>query len=460
MLELIGRLHILILHLPIGILLLGVLLEWLHYFKLSTIPISVRSLIFGIGSLATLGASLTGYLLSTSGDYHPTHIQYHQWAAYITIVLSIAVCLSLQYYQGRMSLLLTMLIAVSITITGHLGGSITHGQDFLTMSQDKSTETSAPIFAFADPKTAELYTDIVYPILQARCISCHQASKTKGKLRLDTYELMLKGGKSGKSLLGSVKDAELMRRIELPVSHEEHMPPQDKPQLTEDEKSIIALWLQQGADPSLTISDITAQRDIVPMLLRMQALSLSSAPHPDGHAIVDQPRIEAPKLDMQHLALMQSMNIIALPESEQSALLNVNLVNVDHMTPQHWDAISKVSENIARLRISDHPLQPQDIIRISTMTHLSKLYMDNTQLTDEGLMELSRLKNLTYLNISNNPVTDTGIHKIDALQQKLNIIYAYQTAISIDSLPSGMKIVRGGFSLKTYPEDTIRIPQN
>jgi hypothetical protein len=73
-----------------------------------------------------------------------------------------------------------------IIITGHLGGSLTHGSDFLTKGfSEKDSVAEKEIKPIADVQEANVYADIVQPIFESKCYSCHNKSKKKGKLRLD-----------------------------------------------------------------------------------------------------------------------------------------------------------------------------------------------------------------------------------------------------------------------------------
>ena len=57
---------------------------------------------------------------------------------------------------------------------------------------------------------------------------------------METKELLLKGGKTGKLWDSTAADfGLLMKRIHLPVETKKHMPPQGKPQLTDDRNGNI-----------------------------------------------------------------------------------------------------------------------------------------------------------------------------------------------------------------------------
>ena len=69
-------------------------------------------------------------------------------------------------------------------------------------------------------------------ILAAHCVKCHGPTKQKGKLRVDSLEALLQGGKKGPALVpGSPEKSSIVQRVKLPLSDDRHMPPSDEPQL-------------------------------------------------------------------------------------------------------------------------------------------------------------------------------------------------------------------------------------
>src|SRR5437879_11958785 len=57
----------------------------------------------------------------------------------------------------------------------------------------------------------------VAPILHDKCFQCHGPQKKKGKLRLDTFENVMRGGKDGVIVKpGDPSGSEIFRRITLP----------------------------------------------------------------------------------------------------------------------------------------------------------------------------------------------------------------------------------------------------
>lgn len=87
-----------------------------------------------------------------------------------------------------------------------------------------------PITAAKQPKVdahTPVYTAYVAPpVLSAKCTSCHNPQKTKGALDLTSIEGIQKGGENGEVWVAHrPEESLLLQRIELPLEHEEHMPP-------------------------------------------------------------------------------------------------------------------------------------------------------------------------------------------------------------------------------------------
>ena len=110
-------------------------------------------------------------------------------------------------------------------------------------------------FAQAEEKSGKnVFTHLIRPVLDAKCVQCHGADKDKGKLRMHTKEDFLKGGKEvGEDIVikGNVDDSELIYRITLPKDDDEAMPPfKDKEHynpVTPQELQVMKAWIKLGA---------------------------------------------------------------------------------------------------------------------------------------------------------------------------------------------------------------------
>lgn len=97
------------------------------------------------------------------------------------------------------------------------------------------------------------------PIFEAKCNKCHNEAKSKGDLRMDTFEMVMKGGKNGAEkknniVPGKPDESLTIQSIILPVDDDDHMPPEGKDQLTPAEIAAIRYWVQAGASATQKLS--------------------------------------------------------------------------------------------------------------------------------------------------------------------------------------------------------------
>ena len=90
------------------------------------------------------------------------------------------------------------------------------------------------------------YLKAVKPVLAARCYSCHGALKQNSGLRLDTAELLRKGGKHGPAIVAGKPDASLLIKKVSAHSLDERMPPEGEP-LKPEQIAVLREWVAAGA---------------------------------------------------------------------------------------------------------------------------------------------------------------------------------------------------------------------
>lgn len=156
---------------------------------------------------------------------------------------------------------------LSVALAGHLGATLTHGEllDHLPWAAPPEKSTDLTISLPAEPT---VFTAVIQPLLQARCVGCHGAEKEKGKLRLDSYTAMLGQGKSGEtSIVPADPDhSQCLLRMKLGKDDDDHMPPADEAQCTPAEIDVLTWWVQAGADPKLALKGAPAPPTILSQL--------------------------------------------------------------------------------------------------------------------------------------------------------------------------------------------------
>src|SRR5688572_15424106 len=254
-LQVTGRTHPLILHFPIVLVVMYVVAAWLLPRNTTNDAFAnAKDILLLLASLMAAITALAGLFLSREEGYDAEALQGHKLSG---IGLSVFLLL---WYSARKFISknrITGVMASSaalflIVFTGHKGSVITHGEGFI-LAPARPEKKIPPV----SPEDAEVFTHLVQPILENKCMSCHNARKAKGELVMETKELLLKGGKSGVLWDSTAEDFGLMlQRVHLPLAAKKHMPPEGKPQLTEEEIAVIEQWIRHGADFTLKVAHL------------------------------------------------------------------------------------------------------------------------------------------------------------------------------------------------------------
>ncbi len=229
MMDFLGAFHPLVLHIPIGVIIAAFLLEVIHHFqKTHALKQSIKILL-GFAAITAIVAAILGYFLSQKGGYQGATLQIHQWSG-----IGVALLTTLFFLlKSRLSIqgvwIAWGINLLVLTVAGHFGGSLTHGEDFLVKDAPgfikTAFSTEDEVVANVHPDSAVVFTDIIQPIVKEKCISCHNESKKQGSLDLSNKATWKKGGKNGDLFdPENIDQSLLLHRIFLPLDHEEHMP--------------------------------------------------------------------------------------------------------------------------------------------------------------------------------------------------------------------------------------------
>lgn len=457
--EFIGRTHPLLVHLPIGILLLAVLFHFLSVNNRNENLKPAVKLILLVGAFSALVSCITGYLLSGSSQYDEALVLKHQWFG---IGLTAVAFTAYYFYNKNIELVkwITPVMGLLIFITGHFGGSLTHGEGFLTKGIiGKNNSADVLLKPIPNVQEAVVYSDIVQPILQAKCYNCHSATKQKAALRLDEQEFILKGSENGKVLIaGNTNESELIQRVMLPVDDDDHMPPKSKSQLTIDQMELLKWWVNSGADFHKKVAETNQPENIKPFLASLQ----NGGQKPVATAIADIPQQEINKAPDSIIQKLKQLDVAVSPVSQSSNYLTVNFASIDSVTFRHMQLLKSISKQIAWLKLSSVKINDSEFSVIGNLTSLTRLYLNKTTAGDKALMHLKNLEQLQYLNLSETAVTANGLNSLSGLK-KLKQLFLYQTNISpegynlLKKTLTGCIIDTGGYKVPFLQEDTMKV---
>lgn len=250
-LDLLGRAHPLILHAPLGVLPAIALLEFGAALFRRPLPRGAVLTLACFNAIAAVLAAVSGVLLARDG-YEGDTVGTHKILGIALAALSVVAAV-LAAFARRLPFRVVLLVALGVMVpAGHLGGTLTHGADFLfPKAKTKAPAPSpSPVATDGTPaaKPASEFERVIRPFLERTCTKCHNPDKKKGELLLIDAAGITKGGENGAVLVpGKPDESPLLTRCELPLDHDDHMPPPEKPQPTKEELAALRAWIANGA---------------------------------------------------------------------------------------------------------------------------------------------------------------------------------------------------------------------
>nr|WKN36517.1 hypothetical protein K4G66_29585 [Tunicatimonas sp. TK19036] len=442
-----GRFHPLIIHFPIVLIGLLLLLEALNTFNLITFTSPIRWLMLGMAMLSSLTAILLGYLLYQTGEYTGDVMQVHLWAgigvAIGTLWLGFLLLQSLAHPSIRyQQAYLVVLLATNgvLVFASHQGGSLTHGTDYLT----EYVPSLQPVPVKAEEEML-VYHDVIVPMLDAKCYSCHNEHKTKGDLLLTNLADMTTGGKSGEPGLtpGEPEQSEVWNRVVLPEDHDDHMPPEGKPSLTATEMDILRWWIETGTDPNTAYLDALADSSIA-LPITDYVAGLRAA-----HRMQWKAEQELAELVSQVVYEEAPYLIENDPEAPDLVTLQMRFPPVAFQD-QDLIAIRPLYEQLSEVSLISSEISDDGLYHIGQMKQLRSLNLQKTNIDGSGLVYLTELPQLETLDLSHTDVTDANLLYITRFPA-LRELYLYETPVSKPVLEA----------LQTHcPSLTINITRN
>ncbi len=134
-------------------------------------------------------------------------------------------------------------------ITPRLGSFPTFAAALAIANLLHANPAPAPAAAAPAPATAAAvdFARDIQPLLETRCLECHNPNKVKGKLLMDTLANLIKGGEKGAAIVaGQPEKGELIKRVTLPKGDDDIMPPKGEP-LTAAQIAAVKQWIAGGA---------------------------------------------------------------------------------------------------------------------------------------------------------------------------------------------------------------------
>ena len=409
--QFLGRFHPLVVHLPIGLLVLLPLLEVGGAFRPALRE--GANFVLWLAFAACLLAITLGFLLAYGAGEAGLLVTRHMAGG---IALTIAVLLSILarpwWTSGRVAYVYPGLVAfvlLALIWTADQGGSLTHGSNYLTEYMPAGLKRLVPIGRQAASANS-FYARQVHPILDANCVSCHGASKISGGLRMDSYDGLMKGGTDGPVIVAGQPDKSLLlTRVTLPPSHKAFMPAEGRPPLRGQQIAYLRAWIQQGASPTaVTLSGIATDKP---------------EPEPTLVPVGDYSALMA---EIQKTEQAQGARLIPVSAKPADGLTLYTIDRASTFGDAQLAQFQRFAPYIVEAELARTAVTDASFDTLKQFTHLRALHLEGTHVTGKGLAKLAPLSQLTYLNLSGTEVTQAETAPLSAMKN-LRHIYLYNT---------------------------------
>ena len=395
-----GRMHPLLLHLPIGMMIGLVMLECVQAARRQ--PMAPAFLVFFASASACLAAA-SGIVLHDEPSYGASEVlELHEQLGIATAACSIVVFL-LRAFGAQTMYRWALVLTVGVLIpTGHFGAEMTHGKNFLfePLEEQEEPEPIVPETPEEDGPILASYEAHVARFFEAKCNECHGDRKVKGGLRMDSPEALLAGGDGGPAIEAGIapEDQEMLYRMLLPIDDDDHMPPDQKTQPTEAELELIRAWLAAGApfDAEFELAEGAALPEPV-----------EAAPQQEEATPAEEEEVVRGVPDAV-LSTMRDRLVHVQPVEAGSQLLWIDFAAPASDTDDTMvrELLTPVVDWIGDLSLARTQITDSSLELVSAMPRLARLDLRETQVTVSGLAHLAGHEQLRELVVSRTQLND------------------------------------------------------
>lgn len=461
-----ARLHVLLVHLPIGLIFLVVMLE--IFGRMAGFADLQQAVTFTLWFtlVGAIGATVLGFLLMEVEEGAGKAMTLHMWTGLGVVVLTLFALIFKIKGAGAPYGVTLLLSVLCISAAGHYGGAMVHEADYLSEFApdqlkpvllaglaDPKKQKQEPVAIAANGEDSEsgepeevsiqdrlVYDEFIIPLLDKTCNECHNENKIKGKLRMDTHELLLAGAEGSDFptvVPGDAEASEMIVRVMLEQDDDEFMPPKGEP-FTKPEIDLLKLWIQAGAKTDAKVADLGSDPSIATTIAAVESILAGEEVEIPETALAAAPvsiwDTLAPEEQSSRLKKVQEeadrLNISIMPISIEDDRLRINVLNgASDFGDEQIAVLEPVAERVMQLNLAKSKITDEAMKVVGKMSQLEKLHLENTQVTDAGVEELVPLKNLNYLNLYSTGVTDKLFASL-AQMPNLRKVYVWQTEVS------------------------------
>jgi len=468
-----GSFHILVVHLPIGVLLVLWVLEVLGLFRPLRYLRANAMFLLSVTAITACVAVIYGCLLAAGegmeGEMLMSHLRSGLFlAAFVLIALPLRVAApAVAGHGGWLAYHGVLFLAVvTMAVTSHLGGSLVHGESHLVRNMPTGMKNSlervlpGSLQEFiglrergaadgtgdipADINEASFFHAVLLPTLEASCIDCHGPDRDRGRYRMHELAQFMEGGNEGSAVvLGEPGKSQLLTRVTLPEEDEDFMPPRDrrpvKDPLSEEAIAMLRWWIESAIPPETPMGemDFAAAPAEVVEVVELAKANYGKPREPVVASADDDlefggaagPAEVVPQDALDELNATISGRLLPISRRPEDGLELITAGVGESFTDETLRQLLPVAPSLRWLDLSHTAVTDEGMATVAEFTGLTRLRLDGTRVTSAGVQLLAPLESLEYLNLFNTDLDDDAVPVLSSMHS-LQSLYLFESGVS------------------------------
>jgi uncharacterized membrane protein len=479
-----GDLHVVVLHIPIGIFVYVFTMEILGLLSFRKFKPHLGGAL-ALNSIFAIIAVVFGYFLFLQGDRGNAPLQWswennlmgmHMWLSIVFAVFVILAFISKMWSRHHDKFspfypIFMLIAAAAMGIGAHMGGEMVHKSKNIVSTGVTLMKGGTPGIAEEDIEKVQdvtsipaeerlVYAEVVKPILQGKCWECHASAefnptgrnKIKGELEMTSVALLLKGGENADTfptlIPGDPELSEMLVRVHLDVDDDEFMPKGKEDEtnfhLTDSEIRTLEWWIANGSEEEGLIDEESDKplkeaegyETILADVKAFQPMGVSERKAAEEAAEEAEEQEAAQQEEEESLRdqLAQKKKVIdaELPHaltftSRDSTEFMFTAVSFgDEFDDAALQRLEPVADAIVDLDLKKTAVTDEGMSVVAGMENLRKLMLNGTAVSDVGVEKIASLPNLESLSLFNTQVGDNGVRALREAPS-LKTVYLSQT---------------------------------
>jgi hypothetical protein len=216
------------------------------------------------------------------------------------------------------------------------------------------------------------------------------------------------------------------------------MPPDGKPQLTQEEKDLITTWIESGGEFEKKLMTYDPEAPI--FLLANQMFK-------------DVPRVYSfNPADPEKIKSLNNFYRKVISLGADSPALSVSYFSRQNFELSSLNDLFDISEQVVVLNLNNMPLEDEDLELLSGFQNLEKLYLNFSNLQGDGIQYLKPLKNLKTLSLTGNELEENALAPLGELKG-LEKLFIWNTGLEDDQVTTLQESLPNTFIETGFTDD-------